>query len=563
MNNQRIHPSPLQSVLTRCSLTKRRNLPIVLALLSLNTMICQLFFLEFRNTVQLLDEISVFLEDHYEPAHGVWNGLDLGRFVPMNNASTTFTLDDFQFLALKEQHPLQETGSTLSDDADNVWTVPDIDNAEHYLSSSTVRSIVTNGQTNTSEAICQVICRFERLSFSFPHFLQQALPCFSVIHYVASKLPEPQKSKVRYYMMLPDFSEVPNGVPPYISSFLNVLEGSPYHIQMIYGFHKAIPIHPNCDNKNKHLKQSAATQDETTSHQQELSSSSSSSSSSVAILAIKAFDDSGWFAPTRYFLSDTPAATDDTALAGSVHDYKHYNNEYEAIQKLQQSVLGMDQYRAGPSSTFDKSINNVNFRNQWYRESRPNDAPQDQNFIQVLVLDRKPSRCFEHVDDTVHALQNYSYITANKRSDGRTRGNNSVQTYRLNVTYVSSFHDFTLYDQALFIHRADVIYSPHGAQLSNLIYIRPCTVVVEFLPRYYYLQFFQAIVANARGLAYEVYPTIPNGIDRVTETQENIGLHSQVRVANLNISSDFFLSTFPTLMQSTMQCRINYSRDVQ
>ncbi|KAJ1457757.1 hypothetical protein M885DRAFT_562677 [Pelagophyceae sp. CCMP2097] len=49
--------------------------------------------------------------------------------------------------------------------------------------------------------------------------------------------------------------------------------------------------------------------------------------------------------------------------------------------------------------------------------------------------------------------------------------------------------------QAAWIHAHDVIVSPHGAQLSSLVFARPCTVVVEIFPTGFYLPGFYSMLA--------------------------------------------------------------------
>uniref|UniRef100_A0A7S2YSK8 Glycosyltransferase 61 catalytic domain-containing protein n=1 Tax=Entomoneis paludosa TaxID=265537 RepID=A0A7S2YSK8_9STRA len=44
----------------------------------------------------------------------------------------------------------------------------------------------------------------------------------------------------------------------------------------------------------------------------------------------------------------------------------------------------------------------------------------------------------------------------------------------------------TFEEQALHMHTTDVIVMPHGAQMTNSVFLRPCSVVLELLPRYFY-----------------------------------------------------------------------------
>jgi Glycosyltransferase 61 len=521
---------------------------------------------------------------------------EINQFVPLNNASTTFTLDDFQFILLHDQHQQPNTVEQHNTttpwnisllENNTVWTIPTSGNASaghSFISPATMHSILTNpsSSTTTTASICQVICRFDRVSHAykhFPHFLQQALPCYSMIHYIASSLSrQPQRNntrKVYYYIMFPYHVESPTMFSSYIKSFVQVLAQSPYQLQIIYGFHKSIPVHTDCD----HNRHEETTPDDTPSHQQ--AQLSSSSSSSIAIYAIKTFMDSGWSSPSRYFLSEsTPTTNDDTVTSqrpptsttktNQINSNPNYYNNYESIQQLQQYVLGNDQYRIGPSSTFDDVIFKANNNNRRKRKSYTTNASRKQGVVQILILDRKPLhveqvkkgyRDFAHINDTIQTLQNYVYTHNFTNQDSRTMTRKTVQTYRMNVTYVPTFTGCTLYEQALYMHRADIIYSPHGAQLSNVLYIRPCTVLVEFFPWAYYLQFFQSLVVNARGISYEAYGTgitLLNGTNRVTETMMHGRIRSQLKGVSINVSSEFYTSTFPQLIHATIQCRMDY-----
>ena len=51
------------------------------------------------------------------------------------------------------------------------------------------------------------------------------------------------------------------------------------------------------------------------------------------------------------------------------------------------------------------------------------------------------------------------------------------------VRYISNFKHYSLYEQAKEMNAADIIITSHGAQLTNLAYIRRCTAVIELFPR--------------------------------------------------------------------------------
>jgi hypothetical protein len=326
---------------------------------------------------------------------------------------------------------------------------------------------------------------------------------------------------------------------------------------MIYGFNESIPVHEDCYEasiQGKHKK-----------------ISSSSSSSSNALLVRKNFMDTGWDRPIRYFLSpDLSVEQNGDALPPKKQH--QYDDTYEIIQQIQQSVLGVDHYHAGPS-LFDYDNSYRSTITSIWPWAQP--SPIEYRLIQVLILDRKFSaRDFANVNDTIRALHNYTFnhssVLVHQRDPTRIRYMNqtaptaSMTQFRLNVTYISSFYAFTLFEQAYVMHHADIIYSPHGAQLSNLIYIRPCTVSVEFFPRAYYLQFFQTLALSAHGLSYEGYPSATiNFTDKVRDsktTAQDQYLRYTARNTRTSVASDFFIRTLPQLMDATIQCRTNYYR---
>ena len=63
-------------------------------------------------------------------------------------------------------------------------------------------------------------------------------------------------------------------------------------------------------------------------------------------------------------------------------------------------------------------------------------------------------------------------------------------------------------EQALWVHAHDIIVAPHGAGLSNVVFARPCTVVLELYPKHFYLPgFYLPLVADSGGLPYTGYWT--------------------------------------------------------
>jgi hypothetical protein len=253
---------------------------------------------------------------------------------------------------------------------------------------------------------------------------------------------------------------------------------------------------------------------------------------------VKSFKDTGWDHPVKYFLSINSTTTTGTEVAtANVSDGAVLLSSllslpsFSAIQRLQQAVL-QDHY-IEPSKTLRK-----------FHYSADNLVV----VVQVLVLDRQMSfRDFVFAGEIVGALHDFVYTTTNS--------NNKRITYQVNVTYVQSFNEYSFHQQALAVHLADIIFSPHGAQLANLVYVRPCTAVVEFFPREYYVQFFTPLVVNAYGISFEAYPSAGNKfVETQAMSQAVPGRTGVVRSISIDITPRFFPQTISELIDATAQC---------
>jgi hypothetical protein len=62
-------------------------------------------------------------------------------------------------------------------------------------------------------------------------------------------------------------------------------------------------------------------------------------------------------------------------------------------------------------------------------------------------------------------------------------------------------------DQALWIDAHDIVLAPHGAAVSNVIFLRPCSVFVQFYPLHYYpFGFFEPLISVVGGIPITWYP---------------------------------------------------------
>ena len=124
----------------------------------------------------------------------------------------------------------------------------------------------------------------------------------------------------------------------------------------------------------------------------------------------------------------------------------------------------------------------------------------------------------------------------------------------VHVKVVSNFHG-SLRDQALEMHNADIIISPHGAQLTNLAFIRPCTAVLELFPRGYYLGYFQPLVLSAGGVSFDGYPFDRSPLldtDTIVSDKER---RVMIRKLPIKTSPESVMRAFPKLVTGVLSCR--------
>lgn len=78
------------------------------------------------------------------------------------------------------------------------------------------------------------------------------------------------------------------------------------------------------------------------------------------------------------------------------------------------------------------------------------------------------------------------------------------QPYEYEEVY---FEKLPMVQQALWLHQQDIIVTPHGAAVTNGVFVRPCTVLVQVYPKFYYpFAFFEPLVASTGGIPLSWYP---------------------------------------------------------
>ena len=111
------------------------------------------------------------------------------------------------------------------------------------------------------------------------------------------------------------------------------------------------------------------------------------------------------------------------------------------------------------------------------------------------------------------------------------------------VAEVMLFEGTSPEDQAKWTYAQDVIISPHGAQLSNLIFARRCTVVVEIFPENYYLPGFYGTLAREIGA---VYVAVSDGKGGYQPVSRNAGF--------VHLEPDVMFRILPGLVKHRRWC---------
>ena len=136
---------------------------------------------------------------------------------------------------------------------------------------------------------------------------------------------------------------------------------------------------------------------------------------------------------------------------------------------------------------------------------------------------------------------------------------------KLRITPIVSLVHFvkqTIKEHATWMHTQDLIISPHGAGLTNAVFIRPCTAVLELFPKHYFIPgYYQTLIAAVHGVPFLAYP----GIHPDDELSSNVE-HNARKIArshNFNFSTAtlkaFFQTALPQMIERRAYCLKNDS----
>lgn len=192
-----------------------------------------------------------------------------------------------------------------------------------------------------------------------------------------------------------------------------------------------------------------------------------------------------------------------------------YFLQTEHVHSLQKAVLG-EKYQESTSELSDEPI-------------------------RIVLIDRKNhTREWIHVQETKDAIENI-YDASEVVVDFVSNPSGSLET------------------QANTMHSSDIIISPHGAQLTNLAFVRPCTAVLELFPRGYYLGYFQPLVISSGALSFDGYPWDRSHFVDTYVIVNNVKKREMIRKWEISTSPESIVRGLPEMISSLITCRNIYS----
>ena len=110
----------------------------------------------------------------------------------------------------------------------------------------------------------------------------------------------------------------------------------------------------------------------------------------------------------------------------------------------------------------------------------------------------------------------------------------------------------SLHEQAELISSYDIILSPHGNQLTNMVFGQRCAVLLEIFPPDYLKRMFQPLAADAGMLAFHMYAPLPGEEGRLWPDEPNEG--RRIRKAQLYYTPQDIMAQWPALLNARREC---------
>ncbi len=194
--------------------------------------------------------------------------------------------------------------------------------------------------------------------------------------------------------------------------------------------------------------------------------------------------------------------------------------------------------------------------------------------INILIINRKDYRALHNLDNVTSFFEEFKREPLNfhqpiprsllQHSHYNHSGHSQHYRAHTEVGKVSTtyFEGKSLIQQAAEVHEADVILSVHGAQLTNFIFLKPCSIVIEIMPWLYNISSdFRRYSSSADVLYYswganrvESFFIKPNPRDPFQENPCSFYLLRYKRISNIESLSSVDLTNM-CFEDSNGECR--------
>jgi hypothetical protein len=122
------------------------------------------------------------------------------------------------------------------------------------------------------------------------------------------------------------------------------------------------------------------------------------------------------------------------------------------------------------------------------------------------------------------------------------------------IVNATTFDRLDLREQAAWIHSQDILISPHGAQLVNMIFARKCTAVLELFPRHYRAtRWFIPLALNVGLCAFAGY-SMPLDLQMENVVSSNLQTRARARDPPIETTADVIARAIPFMLKERDVC---------
>ena len=159
--------------------------------------------------------------------------------------------------------------------------------------------------------------------------------------------------------------------------------------------------------------------------------------------------------------------------------------------------------------------------------------------VRIGILNRKKSRDIRNMVELTKALQ-------------------ALVTTKVIVTY---FESASFKDQVDFFSSIDILISPHGAQLTGVIFMPRCGALLELFPKSYWIPEFFGHLALGAGLQYNYLYLAPS--DKVNDMAlaktQNFRFRARARAAHFHVPIARVVAEVNCMISQWASCCANHS----